>query len=187
VNAWPAATVEVADGWLLRHTPAVARRRSNSALPPPSAAPTGPARRAQALELVERFYARHDQPALVQVSPAELHGALDRELANRGWRHQAPTVVLTVPIARLPSHPPTAPTLALSVAATATPRWLAATHGEEVLGVGLLVAEQGWAVTHGAHHLYLLVEENNTSALRLYRRPGFHPSHHYHYRTAPRP
>jgi hypothetical protein len=34
VNAWPAATVQLVDGWLLRHTPAVARRRSNSALPP---------------------------------------------------------------------------------------------------------------------------------------------------------
>ena len=37
-NAWPAATVQHVDGWLLRHTPAVARRRSNSALPPPPAA-----------------------------------------------------------------------------------------------------------------------------------------------------
>ena len=59
-NAWPAATVRHADGWLLRTTPGVARRRSNSALPPPSAATAGPARLASALDRAERFYAaRH--------------------------------------------------------------------------------------------------------------------------------
>lgn len=46
VNAWPAATVQLVDGWLLRHTPAVARRRSNSALPPPGAARASAAQRA---------------------------------------------------------------------------------------------------------------------------------------------
>jgi hypothetical protein len=101
VNAWPAATVQVADGWLLRHTAAVARRRSNSALPPPSAARAGPSRRALALDLAERFYAHRDQAPVVQVSPAELHDQLDRELAARGYRRQAPTLVSTAPIDRL--------------------------------------------------------------------------------------
>jgi hypothetical protein len=73
------------DGWLLCHTPAVARRCSNSALPPPGAADASPAQRAQVLELAERFYARRDQPTVVQVSPAERHRQLDRELAARGY------------------------------------------------------------------------------------------------------
>jgi GNAT superfamily N-acetyltransferase len=241
-NAWPAATVQVADGWLLRHTPGVARRRSNSALPPPSAAAAGPARRAQALEVAERFYARRNQAALVQVSPAELHGRLDHELAARGYDRQAPTVVSTAPIDRLLAVRPPAPILAVSVGLTASPRWLTAwtemedrpdaeatgqlvlariaprtgfltaTHDDQVLGVGMLVVERGWAgvfcmatrpdhrrrgvatavlaagarwaAGQGARHLYLQVELHNLPALRLYDRLGFHPSHHYHYRVA---
>ena len=197
MNAWPAATVQVVDGWLLRHTPTVARRRSNSALPPPSAAHAGPARRARVLDLAERFYARRDQPTVVQVSPAELHGALDGELAERGYRHEAPTVVLTVPIDRLPARPRGAPDLALSVAATATPQWLAgwtaiegrpdadatgrlvlarigpptgyltATHQGDVLGVALLVVEQGLgrSVLHGH-------PTRGPGPRRRHRRPG---------------
>jgi hypothetical protein len=84
------------------------------------------AQRAQILELAERFYARRRQPTVVQVSPAELHGRLDRELAARGYRRQAPTLVLTTPIQRLPVSAPTTPTLAVSVTDTATSQWLAA-------------------------------------------------------------
>jgi N-acetylglutamate synthase len=175
VSAWPAATVQLVDGWLLRHTPGVARRRSNSALPPPEAASASPVRRAQVLDLAERFYGRHRQATLVQVSPAELHGQLDRELAGRGYRRHAPTVVLTNPIDRLLAEPVTASTLAVSVADTVTPQWLAgwtaiegrpdaaatgqlvlarigpqagymtATNDSDALGVGMLVVERGWA------------------------------------------
>jgi ribosomal protein S18 acetylase RimI-like enzyme len=241
-NAWPAATVQLVDGWLLRHTPAVARRRSNSALPPPGAASGNAARRARVLDLVERFYARHDQASVVQVSPVELHDRLDRELAARGYRRQAPTVVLTTPIRRLPVPGPTTPTLAMSVADTATPGWLVAwnaiearpdaaatnrlvlarigpragyltaTHDNDVLGVGMVVVDRGWAglfcmatrpqdrrrgvatamlqhaagwaADQGADQLYLQVEEHNLPAVRLYSRLGFWPSHRYHYRVA---
>ena len=108
VNARAAATVQLVDGWLLRPTPGVARRRCNSALPPPSAARASGTRREQVLDLAERLYARRGQPAVVQVSPAG----------------------------------------------------------------------------HGSHRLYLQVEEDNLAALRLYRRLGFRPSHHYHHRVA---
>src|SRR6266487_1581951 len=104
-NAWPAAVVQIVDGWLLRHTPAVARRRSNSALPPPAAAEATAAQRARILDLAERFYARHNQPTVVQVSPAELHDALDGELAARDYLRQSPTVVLTAPVGRVLHHP----------------------------------------------------------------------------------
>jgi N-acetylglutamate synthase len=124
-SAWPAAIVQLVDGWLLRHTPAVARRRSNSALPPPAAAEATAAQRAHILDLAERFYARHNQATVVQVSPAELHDALDSELAMRGYRRQAPTFVLTAPIDRVLGGQG-ATSVAVTVAETASPRWQAA-------------------------------------------------------------
>jgi GNAT superfamily N-acetyltransferase len=174
-NAWPAATVRHADGWLLRTTPGVARRRSNSALPPPSAATAGPARLASALDRAERFYAARDRPAVVQVSPAERHARLDRELAARGYRRQAPTVVSTAPLEGVLAGRPPAPIMEVSVADAMTPRWLAAWTAVEArpdaeatasqvlarirprtgflaatgdagaLGVALLVVEPPWA------------------------------------------
>src|SRR3954468_10431176 len=73
------------DGWLLRHTPSLTRRRSNSALP--LADHPDPA-------LVEDFYTRRGARALVQVSPAEERAGLDAELARRGWTREGPTDVL---------------------------------------------------------------------------------------------
>src|SRR5262245_56496971 len=124
-NAWPAAIVQIVDGWLLRHTPGVARRRSNSALPPPTAAHATTAQRTRVLDLAEQFYARHHQVPLVQVSPAELHRALDGELAARGYQRQAPTLVLTAPISRV-LHGQEATSVAAAVSETLTPRWQAA-------------------------------------------------------------
>jgi N-acetylglutamate synthase len=63
----------------------VARRRLNSALP----VGDGPA-----VEEVERFYRGHGMTPLVQVGPAESLGALDRELAERGWRADGATDIL---------------------------------------------------------------------------------------------
>jgi N-acetylglutamate synthase len=242
-NAWPAAIVQIVDGWLLRHTPGVDRRRSNSALPPPAAADAAAAQRARILDQAERFYTRRNQPAIVQVSPAELHDALDSELAARGYRRRAPTAVLTAPISRVLHHQSTAPVM-MTVTETASPRWQAAwaavegradatatgqlvlarigpqagyvmaTGGRDadVLGVGMLVVERGWAGVFcmatrlqarrrgiatavlrcgaswaadlGARRLYLQVEQGNHAALQLYTRLGFQPSHHYHYRVA---
>jgi N-acetylglutamate synthase len=174
-NAWPAATVQLVDGWLLRYTPGVARRRSNSALPSPGATCASPAQRAQVLDLTERFYARRRQPTAVQVSPAELHDQLDGELAARGYRRQAPTLVLTAPIHRVPVRAPTTSAVAVSIADAVTAQWLAAwtaiearpdaaatnqqilarigpqagyltaIHDRDVVGVGMVVVERGWA------------------------------------------
>jgi ribosomal protein S18 acetylase RimI-like enzyme len=100
VAAWPAGRTQVEAGWLLRHTPGVGRRRSNSALPldrepEPS------------LDAVEAFYQDLGLPVIVQVSPAEEQGALDAALAARGYRREAPTLVLTAPttaVAHLVNH-----------------------------------------------------------------------------------
>jgi N-acetylglutamate synthase len=62
-RGWPAAQTVRLDSWLLRHTPSLTRRRSNSALP------VGDAHGDPAL--VEEFYARHGGRALIQVSPVE--------------------------------------------------------------------------------------------------------------------
>ncbi|MET9065556.1 GNAT family N-acetyltransferase [Streptosporangium sandarakinum] len=85
--AWPAAVTEEREGWLLRHSPGVTRRRSNSALPPPA-----PVR---SIEPVERFYRDHGVPVRVQISPAEHHRELDARLAGLGYRVESGVAVLT--------------------------------------------------------------------------------------------
>lgn len=82
-RAWPAGTVREESGWLLRHTPGVSRRRSNSAVPLSGAS----------IEHLETFYRARDRPVMVQLGPA--HAALDARLAARGYRIDAPTSVLT--------------------------------------------------------------------------------------------
>ena len=84
-RAWPALWSQRIDGWLLRRTPSVARRRLNSALPVGDGA---------AIEEVERFYREHGEIPRVQVAPAESLGALDRDLAERGWRADGATDIL---------------------------------------------------------------------------------------------
>jgi GNAT superfamily N-acetyltransferase len=85
-RAWPAGEEQLVDGWVLRRTPSVRRRRSNSALP----LGTGGA----ALESVERFYRDRGAAPVVQVAPAEELRALDAELQDRGWRRAAATDIL---------------------------------------------------------------------------------------------
>jgi N-acetylglutamate synthase len=84
-RGWPAGEALRCDGWLLRHTPSLTRRRSNSALPLADRPDPG---------LVEDFYARRGARALVQVSPAEERTGLDAELARREWTREGATDVL---------------------------------------------------------------------------------------------
>jgi GNAT superfamily N-acetyltransferase len=48
---------------------------------------------------VEGFYHAAGLPVTVQVSPVERHAALDAALVARGYRREAPTLVLTAPVA----------------------------------------------------------------------------------------
>jgi GNAT superfamily N-acetyltransferase len=165
-RAWPAAHSQRTDGWLLRHTPALTRRRSNSALPLGEA----PARDIGA---VEDFYARRGGRALVQISPAQTYAGLDAELARRGWSAQGATDVLVAgPDAVLAGTLAGASPGAVAIAARSDARWVdawaacegradAAAHAHVVfdriepatayalagdgLGVGLAVCERGWA------------------------------------------
>ena len=89
IAAWPAAVAEERDGWLLRHTPGVRRRRSNSAVPPAAVHEDAE------IDRLEAFYRDRDRPVLVQVGPADQHQELDERLAARGYRREAPTALLT--------------------------------------------------------------------------------------------
>jgi GNAT superfamily N-acetyltransferase len=160
-RGWPAAHAVRVDGWLLRHTPSLSRRRSNSALPVGDAG-GDPA-------VVEDFYGRRGGRALVQVSPAEARTSLDSELARRGWSSEGPTDVLVADadlvLARtepgdvvLAARPdagwvaawaaceqrPDADEHARQVLARIEPATAYARAGED-LGVGLAVCERGWA------------------------------------------
>jgi N-acetylglutamate synthase len=96
-RAWPAGESERVDGWLLRRTPSVRRRRLNSALPV--------GRDGAAPEEVERFYRGHGMTPLVQVAPAEDLGALDAALHERGWRADGPTDILVASVDDVPPGP----------------------------------------------------------------------------------
>jgi ribosomal protein S18 acetylase RimI-like enzyme len=159
-RGWPAAEELRRDGWLLRHTPSLARRRSNSALP--LADHPDPA-------IVEDFYARRGARALVQVSPAEERAGLDADLARREWTREGATDVLVADAEAVLAA--TAPGQ-VALADRPDPGWIAAwaaceeradadEHASTVLarieaptayarvlgdlGVGLAVCERGWA------------------------------------------
>jgi arginase len=159
-RAWPAAeTVEI-DGWLLRHTPALSRRRSNSALPL-GAAPDA--------AMVEDFYASRGRRALVQIAPDTDRADLDEQLARRGWTSDGPTDVLVADAdTALARTQPGDVAVRSRADAGWVEAWIACEgrpdareHADEVLariepptafaiagdgdGVGLAVCERGWA------------------------------------------
>ncbi|MEV0381540.1 GNAT family N-acetyltransferase [Nonomuraea sp. NPDC050643] len=175
VNAWPARYTEERGGWLLRHTPGVHRRRSNSALPLFGARADIPA--------MEAFYAEPALPAIVQVSPAEQHADLDALLAARGYAREARTLVMTADTATVLTaaddqlDDQTGDRAGVEVVHDQA-RWAAlfeAVHGHAddmpviqritskavllakgVAGLGLAVAEDGWTglfcmATHPGH------------------------------------
>ncbi len=160
-RGWPAAETLRRGGWLLRHTPSLTRRRSNSALP--VSGDHGD------LACVEDLYARRAARALVQVSPAEERTGLDAELARRGWTSEGATDVLVadadavlaatapgeVALADQPHEGwigawaacegrPDADEHARVVLARIEPATAYARTADD-LGVGLAVCERGWA------------------------------------------
>jgi N-acetylglutamate synthase len=60
-----------------------------------------------------------------------------------------------------------------------------ARHRRRGLGTAVTTALAEAAAAHGAHRLYLQVEDGNEGARALYRRIGFSDHHGYHYRVAP--
>lgn len=160
-DAWPATTSLRAHGWLLRHTPTVRRRRSNSALPPSRPGFDG------VIDEIESFYATRNRPSLVQVSPAELHTELDGLLAERGYESHTPSLVLTTGVDGVSGETPATTTihsrppaewLALfhrggydKAADSILPRVAApvgfavARQGESPVGIGMFAVADNWA------------------------------------------
>ncbi|MBW6435581.1 GNAT family N-acetyltransferase [Actinoplanes hulinensis] len=140
VTAWPAIDTERTGGWLLRHTPGVTRRRNNAALPP--AADRHPER---SIDAVESYYRSRGAAVTVQVSPAEEHAALDAALADRGYRHDAPTLVMTASAATITDR--LTPVTPVEITPELTPAWRAAYGSAEVsdLVLSRITAPTGFA------------------------------------------
>jgi GNAT superfamily N-acetyltransferase len=164
-RAWPAGEQQRLDGWILRRTPSVRRRRSNSALPLGTSA--------AALERVERFYRDRGAAPIVQVAPAEELRALDAELQDRGWRRDAPTDILVSSVEDVPAAGPTEASVSIRPAVDLDwlDAWIAAEGRPDAretcvhvlqripspagfaiaridgqaAGVGLAVCERGWS------------------------------------------
>jgi N-acetylglutamate synthase len=97
--AWPAPVVREVDGWRVRLGGGVTRR-ANSVLPH-----TAPRDVAAALAEVEAAYDAAGLPPCFQVSPAAQPPGLGAMFAARGYVSEAPTLVLTAPLAGAPSAP----------------------------------------------------------------------------------
>lgn len=119
MRAWPAIENERTDGWLLRHTPGVTRRRNNAALPPP--ADRHPER---SIGAVESYYRSRGAAVTIQVSPAEKHATLDAALAARGYRLDAPTLVLSASAATITDR--STPAIPVQITPELTSAWRAA-------------------------------------------------------------
>jgi ribosomal protein S18 acetylase RimI-like enzyme len=189
---------------------------------------------------VEKFYAGYDAAARFQISPRACPGDLDALLAERGYRRESPMSLQVAPTARVLEQAPDS--LRVRLDDHPTSAWFEVWHavhghggdarfewdmlgrverpcayvsamsGDDVIAVGRVVADNGWAgvfgmatlpqargkgaaravlaaladwaSAHEAERMYLQVESDNIPALRLYDRAGFGEVCGYHYRTA---
>jgi GNAT superfamily N-acetyltransferase len=97
-RGWPADEVVEVEGWLLRRTLGVDRRRCNSLLPP-----ADPAAAARTVDLALATAEELDFTLAVQVSPAEGHRRLDETLQARGMTFGGESLVLAGPLRGTPT------------------------------------------------------------------------------------
>ncbi len=237
-RALPAEHVEHVGGWWLRHSTSSAWW-AGTVLPHADAGPDELVRRVAG---AERFYAVHGTAARFQITPWVCPAALDTLLAERGYGHESP-VSLRVAAARQVLEQASTDSLLVRLDDDPTSAWFEVWHamsghagdrraewdmlgrvkrpsayasamlGNDVVAVGRVVADDGWAgvfgmatlphargngagrgvlaaladwaTAHDADGLYLQVECGNIPALRLYDGAGFSEVCRYHYRTAP--
>jgi len=94
LGAWPALQTILHDGWILRLANGYTRR-SNSVSPLyPGSLPVE-----DRIDFCERLYREHKQPAIFKLTDAVEPHDLDARLASRGYAKEAPTIVMTAPLA----------------------------------------------------------------------------------------
>lgn len=236
-RALPAQLVEHSGGWWLRYPPGCSWW-AGTVLPHGDAEPGELVRLVAA---AEQFYAARGAVARFQISPPACPPGLDALLAERGYRAQSPMSLQAAPAAQVLDRLPASP-LQVRLADRPAPGWFAVWHavhtdgdprgewemlgrvqrpsgyasvliGGDVVAVGRVVADTGWAGVFGmatlpqargkgaargvlaalarwaaaqqAGQLYLQVERGNIAARRLYEQAGFSELCGYHYR-APR-
>jgi GNAT superfamily N-acetyltransferase len=172
-RALPAADVEDADGWWLRHAPGCSWW-IGTVLPHGEAAPDDLARRVAA---AERFYADRGAAARFQVTPGACPDRLDALLAARGYRRESPVSLRAAPTSLVLERLAPPAEVRVDVADRPDPAWFdtwlavhggdpdaewgllarvelpcgyaRATVGDEVVAVGRAVADTGWAGVFG--------------------------------------
>ncbi|MFF5174731.1 GNAT family N-acetyltransferase [Micromonospora sp. NPDC000089] len=125
-EAWPAPVRGRLGDWLLRCADGWTGR-ANSALPVGDPDRPLPA----AIDAIERWYAEHGQPAMVN-TPLPLAAPVGAELDARGWTARPPVLVQTAALTALPPAPPVpadAPSVELADAPSAD--WLAVAAGRK--------------------------------------------------------
>jgi ribosomal protein S18 acetylase RimI-like enzyme len=232
-NAWPALTTVHYDGWLLRSTGGESRR-VNSINP----IAAGRIDLIQKIEAVETIYRRWGRPAVFRLTPLADDG-LDDALAARGYLVEGTTFVQ---VAALTSRAMPAGVLirdqideawlkaaaairdldkeatrvleAQHRAISVESGWASVEHEGQVVAVGVVGIERGWAGLHGiyvanaargqgcarrlseallahasvkgARRAWLQVEQTNDPAVSLYAQLGFRTAYAYRYRARAR-
>jgi len=97
MNAWPAETIQIVDGWRMRFNHGITRR-TNSVWPN---AWGGLVPLAVRMQMVEDFYARRGLPARYQITPAQVPEGLDEILESQGYEIEARTHVQISPIEKV--------------------------------------------------------------------------------------
>ncbi|MEV0000803.1 GNAT family N-acetyltransferase [Micromonospora sp. NPDC050980] len=150
-EAWPAPVRGRLGDWRLRAA-AGWTGRANSALPigdPDRPLP-------EALDAVQRWYADHGQPALVN-TPLPLAAPVGAELDARGWTSRPPVLVQTVPLGTL-TGPPDRP------AADRPPVALPGAPADDWLAVA---ADRKGGLPAAARHVLTAVDRIRFAELRV--------------------
>ncbi|SCG57298.1 GNAT family N-acetyltransferase [Micromonospora inositola] len=125
-EAWPAPVTGRLGDWRLRSADGWTGR-ANSALPVGDPDRPLPA----ALDAVERWYADHGQPAMVN-TPLPLAAPVGAELDARGWGARPPVLVQTVALTALPPAPTGRADLPpIELTTTPSDDWLAVAAGRK--------------------------------------------------------
>ncbi|MFH1331650.1 MAG: GNAT family N-acetyltransferase [Actinomycetota bacterium] len=163
-RAWPPAEVHAYDGWDLRATGPGIGRRVNSVAP----VDAGTLPLEQKVLAAEAFYRERALPPIFKLTAAVRPAALEAFLAERGYRVDAPVLILTRPLepaggppprlpeapaaewlaanAGIPNHYGAAPAAFLDLLGRIRQplAFAALRHEDEVAAIGMAVADGGW-------------------------------------------